>query len=322
MGTDAVGGLTASATSSESIGLTAPSTAGTYYYGACVEAAAGESDTTNNCSTSVEVTVSEVEPKPTDVVQAIVDAAVETAGGLRAGGAPVTIELSTLFSFGAGGSAETTYTARSSDPELVTAETTDGQLVLTPGNPPPAVASSSLAVGAADGNPVRVTITVTAVRADEMAEVESTVDVEAAPSPTPSPSPEPEPEPLGVDIVGVPDVAVAGESYELTAQSDAESLVYAWRVAGGALTPDTAQAVVWTAPATAGVAWIHVDVTREDGATAGQSTYVRVEVPEPEPEPEPVPALPLLGQLLLALGLAGAGAMRLVRPSRRGSAGA
>ena len=34
--------------------------------------------------------------------------------------------------------------------------------------------------------------------------------------------------------------------------------------------------------------------------------------PEPEPEPEPVPALPLLGQLLLVLGLAGAGAMRLV----------
>ena len=30
--------------------------------------------------------------------------------------------------------------------------------------------------------------------------------------------------------------------------------------------------------------------------------------PEPEPEPEPVPALPLLGHLLLALGLAGAGA--------------
>ena len=38
--------------------------------------------------------------------------------------------------------------------------------------------------------------------------------------------------------------------------------------------------------------------------------------PKPEPEPEPVPALPLLGQLLLALGLAGAGAMRLARPHR------
>ena len=37
----------------------------------------------------------------------------------------------------------------------------------------------------------------------------------------------------------------------------------------------------------------------------------------PEPEPEPVPALPLLGQLLLGLGLAGAGAMRLVRSARR-----
>ena len=84
--------------------------------------------------------------------------------------------------------------------------------------------------------------------------------------------------------------------------------MYAWRVAGGTIEPDDARMVVWTAPATASVAWIHVDVTREDGATAGQSAYVRVEVPEPEPEPEPVPALPLLGQLLLALGLAGAGA--------------
>ena len=82
--------------------------------------------------------------------------------------------------------------------------------------------------------------------------------------------------------------------------------MYAWRVDGGAIEPDDVQMVVWTAPETAGVAWIHVDVTREDGAKAGQSAYVRVEVPEPEPEP--VPALPLLGQLLLALGLAGAGA--------------
>ena len=125
----------------------------------------------------------------------------------------------------------------------------------------------------------------------------------------------PEPEPFEVDIVGVPEVAVTGESYELTVQSDEDSLVYAWRVDGGAIEPDDVQMVVWTAPETAGVAWIHVDVTREDGAKAGQSAYVRVEVPEPEPEP--VPALPLLGQLLLALGLAGAGAMRLVRAARR-----
>ena len=58
VGTDAVSGLAASATSSESISLTAPSTAGTYYYGACVDAVAGESNAGNNCSTGARVDVS------------------------------------------------------------------------------------------------------------------------------------------------------------------------------------------------------------------------------------------------------------------------
>ena len=61
VGTDAVGALAASGTSSESIDLTAPSTAGTYYYGACVDAVSGESDTTNNCSASVQVDASELQ---------------------------------------------------------------------------------------------------------------------------------------------------------------------------------------------------------------------------------------------------------------------
>ena len=43
-------------------------------------------------------------------------------------------------------------------------------------------------------------------------------------------------------------------------------------VDGGTITPDTAQTVIWTAPATAGVAWIRVDVTREDSAKADQSS--------------------------------------------------
>ena len=64
VGTDAVGGLSAGATSSESTSLTAPSSAGTYYYGACVDAVAGESDTTNNCSSAVSVTVSAPPPPP------------------------------------------------------------------------------------------------------------------------------------------------------------------------------------------------------------------------------------------------------------------
>ena len=57
--TDAVAQLAASGTSSESVSLTAPSTAGIYYYGACVDSVTGESDTTNNCSESVPVDVTE-----------------------------------------------------------------------------------------------------------------------------------------------------------------------------------------------------------------------------------------------------------------------
>ncbi len=57
VGTDPVDELAASATSAESITLLAPSEEGTYYYGACVDAVATESDTANNCSSAVPVTV-------------------------------------------------------------------------------------------------------------------------------------------------------------------------------------------------------------------------------------------------------------------------
>ena len=57
VGTDTVDGLAASATSAESISLNAPSGAGTYYYGACVDDVSGESNTDNNCSSGVSVTV-------------------------------------------------------------------------------------------------------------------------------------------------------------------------------------------------------------------------------------------------------------------------
>ena len=59
VGTDPVGGLTASATSAESTALTAPSSAGTYYFGACVDAVTGESSTSNNCSDGVKVEVAD-----------------------------------------------------------------------------------------------------------------------------------------------------------------------------------------------------------------------------------------------------------------------
>ena len=68
VGTDAVRGLSASGTSPESISLTAPSSAGTYYYGACVDSVSGESDTRNNCSTGARVTVTTVTTSGPDLV--------------------------------------------------------------------------------------------------------------------------------------------------------------------------------------------------------------------------------------------------------------
>ena len=55
--TDDVGALDANAKSDESETLTAPSKPGIYYYGVCVDSVAGESDTNNNCSQSVTITV-------------------------------------------------------------------------------------------------------------------------------------------------------------------------------------------------------------------------------------------------------------------------
>ena len=69
VGTESLGPLSASGTSNQSINLTAPSSAGTYYFGACVEAVADESDTGNNCSTAVRVTVTQAPEAPDLVVE-------------------------------------------------------------------------------------------------------------------------------------------------------------------------------------------------------------------------------------------------------------
>ena len=57
-GYDSVDALEPSDTDGESIDLEAPSSPGTYYYGACVDSVSGESTTENNCSSGVSITVS------------------------------------------------------------------------------------------------------------------------------------------------------------------------------------------------------------------------------------------------------------------------
>ncbi len=58
VGSDLIGELEAGATSDESTVITVPSTADTYYYGACVDVVTGE-NTSNNCSESTKVEVTE-----------------------------------------------------------------------------------------------------------------------------------------------------------------------------------------------------------------------------------------------------------------------
>ena len=82
VGTDGVGALSASGSSAESISLTAPSSAGTYYYGACVDSVSGESSTGNNCSQGVRITVAGGGGTPGD--------AFSVPGGLSCNGNEIT----------------------------------------------------------------------------------------------------------------------------------------------------------------------------------------------------------------------------------------
>ena len=115
-GSESVVALAAAGASVHWGGMTAPTEAGTYYYGACVDSVTGESDTTDNCSLSVTVTVSEPAP---DLAVLGIDASdgVETGESFRIG---VTVQ-----NLGDGQSAATTLrwlqvTTGASDTELGT----------------------------------------------------------------------------------------------------------------------------------------------------------------------------------------------------------
>ena len=120
VGTDSVGALAASGTSAESISLTAPATAGTYYYGACVDAVIDESNTTNNCSASVTVNVEEPPYPDLEVGTPTVDDASPVTG--------TTFTLSaTVSNAGDGRSAATTRRYyRSTDATITTSDTRVG----------------------------------------------------------------------------------------------------------------------------------------------------------------------------------------------------
>ena len=120
VGTNPVSGLNASGSSAESVSLTAPSTAGTYYYGACVDAVTGESDTTNNCSAAVAVAVGTVSAP---------DLVVDMGGGTgtSVAGAKFDIQLAVRNQGSAATSASTTLRYyRSTDAVITNADTEVG----------------------------------------------------------------------------------------------------------------------------------------------------------------------------------------------------
>ena len=120
VGTDAVAGLAASGSDSRSVDMVAPTAPGPYYYGACVDAVAGESNTANNCSTSVQVTVREPEHPDLTVVSPTV------SDNRPAPGASFTLSA-TVRNDGNGESAATTLRYyRSADATITTADTEVG----------------------------------------------------------------------------------------------------------------------------------------------------------------------------------------------------
>ena len=121
VGTDAVGALAAAGTSSESISLTAPSSPGTYYYGACVDTVTGESDTTNNCSGSLAITVPVPEPEPDLVV-----GSPTVSDSSPAPGASFTLSATVRNAGGAASSSTTLRYYRSTDATITTSDTSVG----------------------------------------------------------------------------------------------------------------------------------------------------------------------------------------------------
>ena len=131
VGTDAVTALAAAATAVESVGLTAPSDPGTYYYGACVDAVTDESDTTNNCSTSVQVTIPDAPPPPQRGAPDLVVAAPAVTDSRPAAGASFTLSA-TVRNDGDGAANGTTLRYyRSTDAAITTTDTEVGTDAVT-----------------------------------------------------------------------------------------------------------------------------------------------------------------------------------------------
>ena len=143
VGTSAIGAIAPASLSAQGINLTAPSTAGTYYYGACVDAVTGESDTTNNCTRAATLIVPAPAPNLVAWLESVNDAS-------PAPGGPITLSAS-VANWGTEDAEATTlryyYTTRS--PLMTLSPSSDTQVGT--------VAISALASGVTSGQSTNLT---------------------------------------------------------------------------------------------------------------------------------------------------------------------
>ena len=311
--------------------LTAPASGGTYYYGACVDAVAGESDTTNNCSGSVQVTVSAPPPPPPSNPDLVVGAPSVTDTSLDAGDS-FTLSA-TVENAGDGDAAATTLRYYRSTDAAITSSDAEAGTGAVEGLSAGTTSDQSVDLTAPAAGTYYYGACVDAItdESDNANNCSTSVQVVVS-EPPPQTSPD--------LVVGAPSVSddslLVGAAFTLSAtvrndgDGDAATATLRYYRSPDATitTDDTAvgsdavaelapsatsdQSVDLTAPA-AGTYYYGacVDAVAGESDTANNcSTAVRVDVLEP------VPALPLLGQLLLALGLATAGARLAPRRHR------
>ena len=111
IGSANVSSLSAGGTDTQQINLTAPMTAGTYYYGGRVERVTDESDTINNYSSAITITVQNRTPRPIGTISGQTLSVEDT---------PMRLDVSTYFSDP--NNTSLTHTASSSDTSVVEVE--------------------------------------------------------------------------------------------------------------------------------------------------------------------------------------------------------
>ena len=161
--------------STPSTDLTAPDTPGTHYYGVCIDAVEGESNTTNNCSTSVAISVENRAP---------ISVGTLPPRTLSENDAPIAVDVAQYFNDP--DNTPLTYTAASDNTAVVLAQIKGGEVTITP-------------VGA--GNAI---VTVTASDGDLTTTQTLTVSVVAAPTENEAPLP--------IDVIPAQSLTVDGAS--------------------------------------------------------------------------------------------------------------